>query len=71
MWDNIGVKLQKLAKVICWLGIIVSVIFGIILLTQNQIVLGLVYIILGSIFSWIGSWSVYGLGLVVEKVENG
>jgi len=71
MWDNIGVKLQKLAKVICWLGIIVSVIFGIVLLTQNQIVLGLVYIILGSIFSWIGSWSVYGLGLVVEKVENG
>ena len=71
MWDNIGVKLQKLAKVICWLGIIVSVIFGIVLLTQNQIVLGLVYIILGSIFSWIGSWSVYGLGLVVEKTENG
>ena len=71
MWDNIGSKLQKLAKVVCWLGIIVSVISGIVFMTQNQIVIGLVYLILGSLFSWIGSWSIYGLGLVVEKVENG
>ena len=40
-------------------------------MTQNQIVIGLVYLILGSVMSWIGSWSIYGLGLVVEKVENG
>ena len=71
MWDNIGSKLQKLAKVVCWLGIIVSVISGIVFMTQNQIVIGLVYLILGSVMSWIGSWSIYGLGLVVEKVENG
>ena len=45
MWDNIGSKLQKLAKVVCWLGIIVSVISGIVFMTQNQIVIGLVYLI--------------------------
>ena len=33
-------------------------------------VLGIVYIILGPLFSWIGSWTMYGLGLVVESVEN-
>ncbi len=70
MWENIGSKLQKLAKVVCWIGIILSVIGGIVMITQNQAVLGIVYIILGPLFSWIGSWTMYGLGLVVENVEN-
>jgi len=70
MWENIGSKLQKLAKVICWIGIILSVIGGIVMITQKQAVLGIVYIILGPLFSWIGSWTMYGLGLVVESVEN-
>ena len=70
MWDNIGSKLQKLAKVICWIGIIFSVIGGIVMITQRQAVAGIVYIILGPLLSWIGSWTMYGLGLVVESVEN-
>ena len=70
MWDNIGSKLQKLAKVICWIGIIFSVIGGIVMITQRQAILGIVYIILGPLLSWIGSWTMYGLGLVVESVEN-
>lgn len=70
MWDNIGSKLQKLAKVICWIGIILSVIGGIVMITQSQAILGIVYIILGPLLSWIGSWTMYGLGLVVESVEN-
>lgn len=28
-------------------------------------------LILGCFASWIGSWAMYGLGLVVEHVENG
>lgn len=70
MWENIGSKLQKLAKVVCWIGIIFSVIGGIVMITQKQAVLGIVYIILGPLLSWIGSWTMYGLGLVVENVEN-
>ena len=72
MWDNIGRKLQSLAKVVCWLGIIGSVIMGIIIMAQNQstIVTGLLYLVLGCLASWIGSWAMYGLGLVVEYVEN-
>ena len=58
MWDNIGIRLQKLAKVICWIGAILSVIGGIVMITQNQAGQGIVYI------------SMYGLGLVVESVEN-
>lgn len=70
MWNNIGSRLQKLAKVFCWLGIIISVISGIVFMTQNQVLIGALYLVLGSVMSWIGSWSIYGLGLVVESVEN-
>lgn len=76
MWDNIGRKLQGLAKVVCWIGIIASVISGIVIMNQSTsyystILLGLLSIVLGCLFSWIGSWAMYGLGLVVENVENG
>ena len=76
MWDNIGRRLQSLAKVLCWIGIIGSVIFAIVLWTQNSryqstILMGILYLVIGCLASWIGSWAMYGLGLVVEYVENG
>ena len=84
MWNNIGHKLQTFAKILCWLGIIGSVIAGIAAIVAGSgssyrygysagsgILAGLLTIVLGSLFSWIGSWAMYGLGLVVEKVEHG
>ena len=76
MWNNIGRKLQSLAKVLCWLGIIVSLISAIILWNQNSyyqstILAGILRLVTGCLASWIGSWAMYGLGLVVEHVENG
>lgn len=75
MWNNIGRKLQSLAKVLCWIGIIVSVIYAIVLWSQNSryqstFLAGLLTLVLGSLASWVGSWALYGLGLVVEYVEN-
>ena len=32
MFDNIGAKIMKLAKVLCWIGIILSVISGIVIM---------------------------------------
>lgn len=70
MWDNIGEKLQKLAKALCWIGIVVSVIVGIIGIGNGNALTGFLYIIIGSLAAWIGSWSMYGLGIVVEYVEK-
>lgn len=75
MWDNIGRKLQSLAKAICWLGIVCFVILGIVIMTQSNsyqstVLTGFIYIIFGCLGSWIGSWALYGLGVVVEHVEN-
>jgi len=75
MWNNIGRRLQSLAKVLCWLGIIGSVIRAVVLWTQNSyyqptILSGILFLFLGCLASWIGSWALYGLGLVVACVEN-
>lgn len=71
MWDNIGERLQKLAKVVCWIGIVGSFIWGVAAIVNGQVVTGLLYAVFGSLGSWIGAWAMYGLGLVVEYVENG
>jgi len=82
MWDDIGKKIKILAKVIALIGIISSVIAGIILfvngikLNQNWgggnilIFSGLGTIIGGSIISWIASWFMYGFGELIEKTNK-
>ena len=76
MWNNIGNKLKSLAKILCWIGIIGSLAAAIVLWSQNSdhqptVLMGILYLALGSFFSLIGSWIMYGLGLVVEHVEKG
>ena len=85
MWDNIGVKIKVLAKIIAWVGIISSVIGGISLISQgaelNQsswggsggsilILSGFGTIIIGTIFSWIGSFFMYGFGELIENSQK-
>ena len=75
MWNNIGNKLKSLAKVLCWIGIIGSLVAAIVLWSQNSdhqptIIMGILYFVLGSFSSLIGSWAMYGLGMVVERVEK-
>ena len=84
MWDNIGEKIKILAKIIAWVGIIASIIGGLILIVQgvkiNQnswngsgggllILGGLGTIIGGSILSWISSFSMYGFGELIDNSE--
>lgn len=76
MFDNIGGKIQVLAKIICWIGIIACIIVGIIIIVNatqyrytrtDEVFIGIVVIIGGSIFSWIGSFVLYGFGELVEN----
>jgi len=66
MFDNIGGKIKTLAKVVCWIGIIVSVILG--LLSRNAIT-ALLFIGIGSLGSWIGSFMTYGFGQLIENTD--
>ena len=68
MFDNIGSKIKSWAKVVCWVGILVSVIVGIPLFEESP--LGLLIMIIGSLSSWIGSFFAYGFGELIEKTTE-
>ena len=72
MFDNIGGKIKTLAQVICWIGIIASVIWAISLWSQNSryyntIGLGFGVLVGGSLSSWLGSFFMYGFGELIEE----
>ena len=69
MFNNIGKKLKVVAVVFCWIGIIASVVYGIILINNYQEVVGAVTIVVGALSSWIGSFALYGFGQLVENSD--
>lgn len=73
MFDNIGTKIKSLAKIVCWVGIIITVIAGIVMLASGNDIsspIGLVLIVAGPIGSWISSFFVYGFGELIEKTTE-
>lgn len=55
----------------CWLGIIASVIVGIVVIAadENMILQGLLIMLLGGLLSWVGSFMAYGFGQLVENSD--
>ena len=70
MFHNIGEKIKTLAKVCTVIGIILSIISGIILMIDLNVWIGLLCIVGGCILSWIGSFLVYGFGEVIVKLNE-
>ncbi|PKM38958.1 MAG: hypothetical protein CVV04_11555 [Firmicutes bacterium HGW-Firmicutes-9] len=77
MFNSIGTKIKVAAKVITWIGIIGSIIAGIIIISiglynENGGLLGIGFGILlgGSFISWISSWFIYGYGELIEKTSE-
>ncbi|MBE5787681.1 MAG: hypothetical protein E7324_09105, partial [Clostridiales bacterium] len=72
MFDNIGGKIKKLAVIVCWLGIVGSVIGAIALWASSNRYndmtgIGFAVLIGGCLFSWIGSFATYAFGELVEN----
>ena len=72
MFDNIGGKIKALAKVICWIGIISSVISGIGLMISDEdmIIYGILAAVGGTLISWIGSFFTYGFGELIDNTSK-
>ena len=68
MFNNIGGKMKGLAKFVCAIGIIASVIGGIALMSNRWFAfVGVLVIILGPVVVWIGTWTLYGFGELIEQ----
>ena len=73
MFSNIGGKIKKLAKVICWIGIAFSLIGGIASISQTtdqSVLIGIITIVVGSLVSWISSFFTYGFGQLIENTDE-
>lgn len=76
MFSNIGGKIKGLAKFVCGAGIIASVLGGILIgviggefiyPSSAAVFTAFFVAILGSIFSWLGSFLLYGFGELIDK----
>ncbi len=71
MFDNIGRKIKGLAAVICWIGIIASVFFACLLFAyEYTVVLGVFLFFVGPLASWIGSFTLYGFGQLIDNSDK-
>lgn len=66
MFDNIGGKIKGFAKIVAWLGIILSVIIGLLSMATG----GILIMIIGGVSSWVGSFVLYGFGQLVENSDK-
>ena len=70
MFDSIGRKIKTLAKVLCWLGIIGSVIAALVMINSRYSetrITGLITLFAGPLVSWISSFTLYALGEITEN----
>lgn len=69
MFDNIGGKIKAWASVIAWIGIIASILSGIVLCSSYDILVGLLVAVVGSLSAWLGSFMQYGFGQLIENSD--
>ena len=73
MFDDIGSKIKTLARVVCWIGIALTGITGILVMSRefgDNVLFGGAILIVGPLSSWIGSSFLYGFGELIEKTTE-
>ena len=78
MFDNIGGKIKSVATAIAIFGIIGSIIIGSIIIAEandsyypsaREVLGGLLVMIVGSLSSWVSSFTLYGFGQLIENTD--
>ena len=68
-YDNIGEKIKGLAKFFFISGTISSILLGLFML-QNNTIRAILIIVLGTIGSWLSSFTLYGFGEIIVKLTE-
>ena len=70
LYENIGGKIKKLAFGLFLFYAVASVIFALVYLFQGgELIIGLLILVLGPVFSFIGSWILFAFGQLVENSD--
>ena len=69
MFDNISSKIKTLAEITSIAGIVISILWGVILILQGKFLGGAVVGVLGALASWVGSFALYGFGQLIENSD--
>lgn len=69
MFNNVGGKIKAVAKVTAWIGIVICVIYGFVMLVsmEDMALIGLLIMTVGSLTSWISALVLYGFGHLIEN----
>lgn len=69
MYQQIGKKIKTLAVVIAVIGMIFCVIWGLLLIVSDTgfDIVGLLWLLVGPVLCWLGSFVLYGFGELVDK----
>ena len=70
MYSNIGGKIKDLAVFVFCLGAVITVLVGCFWMFKLKQLIGLVWILGGPFFSWLGSFTLYGFGQLVENSDT-
>ena len=70
MYEDIGKKIKGLAKAAFVIEAIAAVIYGIVLLCEDEDLLFIAFLvwIAGFLVSWVSSWFLYGFGELIDQV---
>lgn len=69
MFTNVGSKLKTLAQIIAAVGIVGSILFGIIMM-NNEIIVGIYVLIYGIVATVVLTFCLYGFGEIIKKVTK-
>ncbi len=70
MYKGIGGKIKTLAGVITCAGVILSIVAGVLLMTNDLVLVGILVILAGFLVSWASTFILYGFGQMVENSEK-
>ena len=70
MFNEIGKKIKGVASAVCWIQVAIYAIVGIIIMatTEELVIVGLLIIVVGGLFAWLSSITLYGFGELIDKV---
>ena len=70
MFDNIGGKIKMVATISAGIGIMISFVVGLVLFGFEKVGAGILVILFGGLFSWLGSLTWYGFGEIIELMQD-